>query len=65
QPPGDWLTQVRIEATKKLLVEGTDDMETIAMLVGFGSAHALRHHFRKRLGIRPTDFRRQFGKKAA
>lgn len=65
QSPGDWLTQERVEASKGLLIEGSDDMETIAMLVGFGSAHALRHHFRKKLGIRPTDYRRQFGHKAA
>jgi AraC family transcriptional regulator, transcriptional activator FtrA len=63
--PGDWLVQERVEATKELLANGQDDMETIAALVGFGSAHALRHHFRKKLGIRPTDFRSQFGGKAA
>jgi AraC family transcriptional regulator, transcriptional activator FtrA len=63
--PGDWLVQERVEATKALLAKGQDDMETIAGLVGFGSAHALRHHFRKKLGIRPTDYRAQFGEKAA
>jgi transcriptional regulator GlxA family with amidase domain len=35
-------------------------METVAALVGFRSAHALRHHFRIRLGLRPSDYRARF-----
>ena len=58
--PGDWLTGERVEAAKDLLTGGRDDMETLAAKVGFGSAHALRHHFRKRLGLSPTDYRAQF-----
>ncbi|WP_198338405.1 transcriptional regulator FtrA [Labrenzia sp. VG12] len=58
--PGDWLTGERIEAAKEILITGRQDMETVAALVGFGSAHALRHHFRKRLGLSPTDYRHLF-----
>lgn len=58
--PGDWLTLERVEAAKDILSTGHDDMETVAALVGFGSAHALRHHFRLKLGMRPTDYRAQF-----
>lgn len=60
QAPGDWLAGERVEAAKDLLVSGHDDVETIAALVGFGSAHALRHHFRSRLGLRPTEYRARF-----
>ena len=28
---------------------------------GFGNAAALRHHFRRRLGVTPTGYRTQFG----
>ncbi|AQQ07515.1 transcriptional regulator FtrA [Roseibium algicola] len=59
--PGDWLVHERLEAAKDILSRGNDDMETIATLVGFGSAHALRHHFRKKLGLRPSQYRAQFG----
>lgn len=58
--PGEWLVQERLEAAKEILSRGDDDMETIAARVGFGSAHALRHHFRKKLGLRPTDYRIRF-----
>lgn len=63
--PGDWLTLERLEAAKDILSTGQDDMETVAALVGFGSAHALRHHFRQKLGLRPTDYRSLFQKGAA
>jgi len=58
--PGDWLVQERVEAAKSLLSRGEEDMESIAARVGFGSAHTLRHHFRRKVGIRPTDYRAQF-----
>ncbi len=58
--PGDWLIQERVEAAKSLLSQGEEDMEGVAARVGFGSAHALRHHFRRKVGIRPTDYRAQF-----
>ncbi|MCK7613596.1 transcriptional regulator FtrA [Roseibium sediminicola] len=63
--PGDWLTLERLEAAKDILSSGQDDMETVAALVGFGSAHALRHHFRQKIGLRPTDYRSLFQKGAA
>ncbi len=63
--PGDWLIQERLEAAKDLLSQGDDAMDTIAAAVGFGSAHALRHHFRKKLGLRPTDYRARFSTRAA
>lgn len=65
QTPGDWLTGERVEAAKELLITGSEDMETVAAKVGFGSAHALRHHFRKRLGLSPTDYRHVFRLSAA
>ncbi|WP_269580834.1 transcriptional regulator FtrA [Roseibium sp. Sym1] len=60
--PGDWLTWERVEAAKDVLTTGQDGMETVAALVGFGSAHALRHHFRQKLGLSPTEYRGLFKK---
>ncbi|TYC55677.1 transcriptional regulator FtrA [Rhodobacterales bacterium] len=58
--PGVWLVHERVEAAKDILTRGDEDMETVASRVGFGSAHALRHHFRQKVGSRPTDYRMQF-----
>lgn len=60
QTPGDWLAAERVSEAKRLLCQGQADMESIAMAVGFGSAHTLRHHFRSRIGLSPGDFRARF-----
>jgi AraC family transcriptional regulator, transcriptional activator FtrA len=59
QGPGEWLVRERIEAAKDLLVRGSGSMEVIAQAVGFGSAHALRHHFRSLVSLTPTAYRRE------
>lgn len=58
--PGDWLTAERVDAAKRLLCQEPLAMESIAAMVGFGSSHALRHHFRQRLGTSPTQYRARF-----
>jgi AraC family transcriptional activator FtrA len=58
--PGEWLVAERIEAAKQLLVATQRPIEEIAEAAGFGSAFALRHHFRKRVQISPTQYRERF-----
>lgn len=58
--PGDWLIAERIEAAKERLCGQTVPMEDIAAAVGFGSAYTLRHHFRRKLGISPSEYRARF-----
>jgi AraC family transcriptional regulator, transcriptional activator FtrA len=58
--PRDWLIAERVEAAKDLLCEGRLGIEAIAAAVGYGSGHALRHHFRQRSGLTPTDYRSRF-----
>jgi len=58
--PGDWLMAERVEAAKALLCGSELGIDTIAMTVGFGSAHALRHHFRNKTGLPPSTFRQRF-----
>lgn len=60
QTPGDWIAAERVNEAKRLLCQRQADMETIAMAVGFGSAHTLRHHFRSKVGLSPGDFRARF-----
>lgn len=58
--PGEWLVAERVEAAKDLLTRTTTPMEDVAAAVGFGTAHALRHHFRSRLHLSPSAYRQEF-----
>lgn len=61
KPPGEWLTLARVEEAKRLLLETDRSMEEVAEVVGFGSGFTLRRHFRARVKLSPTEFRRKFG----
>lgn len=58
--PGEWIVAERVEAAKDLLTGTASPMEEIAAAVGFGTAHALRHHFRARVRRSPTAYRQEF-----
>jgi AraC family transcriptional activator FtrA len=58
--PGRWLAQARVDAAKALLEEGRLPVAEIAFRAGFGSAEALRHHFRREVGLSPRDYRDRF-----
>ena len=59
-PPGEWLTSERLEAAKTLLRERSGSLDDIASAVGLGNAYGLRHHFRQRLGLSPSEYRARF-----
>ncbi len=59
-PPGEWLACERVEAAKTLLRESNGNLDEVANAVGLGGASGLRHHFRRRLGISPSDYRARF-----
>ncbi|HEY5788078.1 MAG TPA: helix-turn-helix domain-containing protein [Microlunatus sp.] len=59
--PHKWLTQQRILAARSLLEESDLSVEQIASRVGFNSAVVLREHFRRTIGVSPSDYRRRFG----
>lgn len=56
--PGEWLTSERVERAKELLEVGETPIDEVADRSGFSSAAALRHHFRRRLGVTPSAYRR-------
>lgn len=59
-PPGEWVIAIRVEEAKTLL-EGTGlPIEDVAHRAGFGSVEAMRHHFRKAVGLSPRDYRETF-----
>jgi AraC family transcriptional regulator, transcriptional activator FtrA len=58
--PGLWLIDERVEVAKNLLSSTSRSIEEIADAVGLGSAHALRHHFRSRVKLSPSEYRQRF-----
>jgi AraC family transcriptional activator FtrA len=58
--PGEWLTARRIDRARELLERTRLPIERIALESGFGSAVTLRHHFRRRFGLNPTQYKERF-----
>ncbi|HBF29490.1 helix-turn-helix domain-containing protein [Rhizobium sp.] len=58
--PGEWLIRERVGRARTLLEETVMPIEHIAESVGFASADALRHHFRKRFGVSAVSYRNHF-----
>jgi AraC family transcriptional activator FtrA len=58
--PHDWLTHQRVLYARRLLEETELSVEAIAVKAGFGDSAALRHHFSKRAGTTPHQYRRTF-----
>ncbi|MBT2206864.1 MULTISPECIES: GlxA family transcriptional regulator [Actinomadura] len=59
-PPGQWLTQQRVELARRLL-ETTDlPVDRIAAESGFGTAASLRQHLVATIGVPPSAYRHTF-----
>ena len=58
--PLEWLLEQRIVRARLLLETTTATVPAIALRAGLGSDAALRHHFRRVLGVSPTTYRRTF-----
>lgn len=61
--PHRWLVAERIERAKELLETTRLSAQGIAARVGLGSAESLRHHFRRRVGTTPGQYRRRFSRR--
>lgn len=59
--PHKWLTRQRVLAARSLLEESDLSVEQVASRVGFNSPVVLRDHFRRTIGVPPSDYRRRFG----
>jgi AraC family transcriptional activator FtrA len=58
--PGEWVIATRLEAARFLLESSAAGVDEISQSSGFGNPAALRHHFRRRLGLTPTAYRASF-----
>lgn len=58
--PMQWVTDQRVLYARRLLEETDLDIDRVADRCGFGTATLLRHHFRRIVGVTPSDYRRRF-----
>jgi AraC family transcriptional activator FtrA len=58
--PADWITRMRVDRARELLECTRLSIEQIAARTGLGTATTLRHHFRRKVGVSPVEYRRQF-----
>jgi len=58
--PGRYLTKVRVEAVKTLLLRRDYTLETIAGLCGFSGANYLCKVFKRECGLTPARFRARY-----
>lgn len=50
----------RLRYSQRLLESAEYSVEQVAALAGFGSAAALRHHFRLHYGVSPMQWQQNF-----
>ena len=55
----DHLQRIRIQHAQELLAESRKTMQEIAEEVGFGNAQQFQQQFRRVVGVRPLDYRKQ------
>lgn len=56
--PGHFLTALRMDAAKRLLLTGTDAVIDVATAVGFDSLSSFSRRFRETVGVPPAGLRR-------
>jgi hypothetical protein len=58
--PADWITRRRVDQARELLECPGLSIDQIAARTGLRTATTLRHHFRRKVGVGPVEYRRQF-----
>jgi AraC family transcriptional regulator, transcriptional activator FtrA len=60
-PPGEWLVSERVRLAQDHLERDSNaSLKQIVEVCGFGSVETMRHHFRRKTGIAPVAYQRQF-----
>lgn len=63
--PLEYLQRVRIEAAKKLLENGHDSIEQIAVQCGYDDMGFFRKIFKRHVAINPKEYQKKYGKSRA
>lgn len=61
--PSRWLLEQRLLAARRKLDTSDDAVERVARECGFGAGATLRLHFKRALGVSPTEYRKAFGRR--
>jgi transcriptional regulator GlxA family with amidase domain len=59
-PPGVFVERARLDAARRALEDGENQLEAVAKHCGFTSAEILRRLFQRRMGLSPTEYRERF-----
>jgi AraC family transcriptional activator FtrA len=62
--PGEWITRARVDRARELLESSALPMDQVAMRAGLGTSATLRHHFRRKVGVSPAEYRKRFSRSA-
>jgi len=62
ESPQNWLIGERIERTKELLETTSLSISELAETTGFVTPETLRHHFRRKVGTNPTQYKNGFNR---
>jgi LacI family transcriptional regulator len=60
RPPGTELHRIRIEHSKKLLLESNQKIDTIAQMCGYESGNSFWVAFKRTTGLSPKQYQKQF-----
>jgi len=63
--PARYVEQVRLEAARRQLEEGSKPVARVAEACGFGTAETMRRVFLRRVGVAPAEYRRRFNTRGA
>jgi AraC family transcriptional regulator len=63
-PVHRYLTRLRLRAAIERLLDGTNDLTTLALELGFSSHSHFTDAFRREFGRAPSEIRREFGRRA-
>lgn len=59
-PPARYVEEVRLDAARQRLEQGTEGLEQVAMATGFANSLNLRRVFERNLQLTPTEYRERF-----
>jgi transcriptional regulator GlxA family with amidase domain len=62
--PAKAVEQFRVEAARRMLEEGADSIERVALACGFGDEERMRRSFLRCLGVPPRQYRQRFSRAA-
>lgn len=61
--PSKWLLEQRLLAARRRLETSDEPVERVARECGFGAGATLRLHFKRTVGVSPTEYRKAFGRR--